>query len=356
MKKCILLSLAIFLLIPAARPQGCMAVRHIAGFGQYGQMEYNTAGGQWFLNINNRYFRAFRTFKETKDQNTPKASQVVNKTFTTDFTILRLMNNGWSLAGNVPIAANSRSTTFEHGGTRHTTHSFGLGDIRFTVYKWLMNPATHPKGNIQLGLGVKLPTGDYKYLDYYYVTDSTKMLNPVDQSIQLGDGGTGLIMELNSFLNISRKISLYGNLFYMANPREQNGVTTAKNTPLSPMSIKAGSDVMSVPDQFTARVGADFLLGRFGVEAGIRAEGVPVNDLIGGSGGLRRAGYNISAEPGISYRMKSVLLYAYVPVSLKRSISQSVTDKNISKITGTRTVSPGGFPDYLVFAGISFKL
>jgi hypothetical protein len=356
MKKCIFLFFSIFLLAAVAKPQGCMAVRHIAGFGQYGQMEYNAAGNQWFLNVNNRYFRAFRTFKETKDQNTPKASQVVNKTFTTDFTILRLMNNGWSIAGNVPIAVNSRSTTFEHSGTRHATRSFGLGDIRFTVYKWLMNPATHAKGNIQLGLGIKLPTGDYKYQDYYYVNDSTKVLNPVDQSIQLGDGGTGLIIELNSFLNINRKISLYGNLFYMANPREHNGVTTAKNASLTATSIKAGSDVMSVPDQFTARVGADILFGKLGVEAGIRAEGVPVHDLIGGSSGLRRAGYNISAEPGISYRLKSVLLYAYVPVSLKRSISQSVTDKNISRITGTRTVSPGGFPDYLVFAGVSFKL
>jgi hypothetical protein len=356
MKKCILLSLAILLLVPAAKPQGCMAVRHIAGFGQYGQMEYSTAGSQWFLNVNNRYFRSFRTFRGTEDQKTPKAGQVINKTFTTDLTILRLMKNGWFITGNVPITANSRSTTFEHGGIRHVTHSFGLGDIRFTVYKWVLKPASHVKGNIQVGLGIKLPTGDYKYQDYYFVNDTAKILNPVDQSIQLGDGGTGVIMELNSFLNISRKISLYANLFYMANPREYNGVTTAKNAPLTWLSIKAGSDVMSVPDQFTVRAGADFLFGKFGAEAGIRAEGVPVNDLIGGSGGLRRAGYNFSAEPGISFRIKRVLLYSYVPVSLKRSISQSVTDKNISRITDTKTINPGGFPDYLVFAGVSFKL
>lgn len=356
MKKCILLSFLILLLIQDAQSQGCMAVRHIAGFGQYGQMEYNAGAGKWFLNVNNRYFNSYKTFIETKDQKTPKANQVINKVFTTDFTLLKLLDNGWSFALNVPFTANSRSTTFEHGGKRHSTHSFGLGDMRFTTYKWLLPTATHQKGNIQLGVGIKLPTGDYKYQDYYFVNDSTKTLNPVDQSIQLGDGGTGILLELNSFYSISKKISLYQNFFYMANPREQNGVTTAKNAPLSPLSIKAGSDVMSVADQFTIRAGADFQFGKLGVEAGIRAEGVPVNDLIGGSEGLRRAGYNISIEPGINYKIKNVLLYAYVPVSIQRSISQSVTDKNISKINGIRTVSPGGIPDYLVFAGVSFKL
>ena len=340
----------------ASHSQGCVAVRAIAGFGQYGQMEYNSSSSKWFMNLNNRYFRSFRTFKGTADQHTPRKEEVINKVFTSDITLLRLLDNGWSLTLDVPVIAASRSTTFEHGGKRHATHSFGLGDLRFTVYKWLADPLTHAKGNAQLGLGIKLPTGDYKFRDYYYVNDSTRMLNPVDQSIQLGDGGTGIIAELNAFYAIGRSIHLYGNIFYMANPREQNGVTTAKNGPVSALLMKVGGEVMSVPDQYTIRAGIKYMPKNFGAEAGIRAEGVPPNDLIGASGGLRRAGYNVSVEPGISYKMKNCLLYAYVPVSLKRSISQSVTDKKITNITGTYTISPGGYADYLVFAGISFKL
>ncbi len=45
--------------------------------------------------------------------------------------------------------------------------------------------------------------------------DSTKVLSAVNPSIQLGDGGTGIITELNLFyvLNAARTISFYGNLF-----------------------------------------------------------------------------------------------------------------------------------------------
>ena len=55
------------------------------------------------------------------------------------------------------------------------------------------------------GWELKLPTGDYKYQDYFYKNDSTKVLGPVDQSIQLGDGGTGITLELNSFYSLSQK-------------------------------------------------------------------------------------------------------------------------------------------------------
>src|SRR5207237_1694711 len=104
---------------------------------------------------------------------------------------------GWSVDLSLPIAANSRSATKEHGGAgtnRHITNSFGLNDIRFTVYKWILKPGDNQKGNIQIGLGIKLPTGDYKYEDIFYKNhDSSKVLAPVNASIQLGDGGTGLI-------------------------------------------------------------------------------------------------------------------------------------------------------------------
>lgn len=356
MKKFIFSTLVLLLVQHSLQSQGCIAVRAIAGFGQYGQMEYNSSSSKWFVNVNNRYFRSFRTFKGTADQHTPKKDEVVNKVFTTDITLLRLFNNGWSVTLDVPVIDNSRSTAFEHGGKRHATRSFGLGDLRFTLYKWLADPQTHAKGNVQIGLGLKLPTGDYKFQDYYYQNDSTRILNPVDQSIQLGDGGTGLIAELNAFYTIGKSLHLYGNLFYMANPREQNGVSTAKNGPVSAISIKAGAEVMSVPDQYTIRAGVKYMPKNLGIEGGLRAEGVPVNDLIGESGGLRRAGYNISIEPGLSYKLKNCLVYVYVPVSLKRSISQSVTDKKLTNLTGVYTISPGGYADYLVFAGISFRL
>ena len=109
---------------------------------------------------------------------------------------------------DVPIIANNRSSLYEHGGkSRHSTQSFGLGDVRLGAYKWLVDPIRMTKGNVQVGLGLKLPTGDYKYTDKFFVNDSTNILGPVDQSIQLGDGGLGFTTELNAYYTISKNFT-----------------------------------------------------------------------------------------------------------------------------------------------------
>jgi hypothetical protein len=69
----------------------------------------------------------------------------------------------------VPVLAFTRSSLYEHDGkTRHSTNSFGIGDIRFAAYRWMFDPKTSHKGNLQVGLGLKLPTGSYNYMDYFY--------------------------------------------------------------------------------------------------------------------------------------------------------------------------------------------
>ena len=184
----------------------------------------------------------------------------------------------------------ARSSLYEHDGkTRHSTFSFGIGDIRIAAYRWMLDPAKNPKGNVQIGLGIKLPTGDYKYQDFFYKNDSTKVLGPVDQSIQLGDGGTGLTSEINAYYNISQKIGVYGSFYYLLNPREQNGVSTARGANPSAANIANGSYVMSVPDQYSLRAGATLQTQKIVLTAGIRYEVVPENDLIGGNKGFRRA-------------------------------------------------------------------
>ena len=218
--------------------------------------------------------------------------------------------------------------------------------------------AVKQKINIQLGLGLKLPTGDYKYQDFFYRNDSTKVLSAVNPSIQLGDGGTGIITELNLFyiVNTARTISLYGNFYYLINPREQNGVSfTAGRIPARIDSL-ANNIILSVPDQFSIRVGASFNLKNWSISAGIRNEGSPVEDFMGGSEGVRRAGHNLSVEPGILYKMKKTSFYVFVPFIVNRKISQNVPDKFKSKYTGVYTVTPGGSGNYQVFAGVLFKL
>jgi hypothetical protein len=359
MKSIIIIAAFSFLFINLAKSQGCIAVRNISGFGQYNLTSNAFVTSQWQLNINTRYFKAYRDFKGKTNLNTPGPNQNIIKSYSMDIGITRLLNKGWSLDFNVPVSSNSRSSTTEHGGPntpRHTTHAFGIGDIRFTAYKWLLAPRVTQKGNIQLGLAIKLPTGDYKYQDYFYRNDTTRVLSSVNPAIQLGDGGTGIITEVNTFyfFNSKQQVGLYGNFYYLINPRDQNGVQYTQGKPPSPLLIEAAGLENSVPDVYSFRAGINFNFKDWSFSAGLRDEGSPVHDFIGENNGTRRAGYTLSAEPGIVYKLKKATLYTYVPFTISHAIKQNVIDKRISEKTGIYTVGPGGSGDYQVFIGAQF--
>jgi len=339
--------------------QGCVAIRSTAGIG----MEHPGQGdtlSSWLISFNNRYFKSFRHYVGTVQQKQRIAlgNNVINHQYTGDVSITRVFNSRWSLAIDLPIEANSRSQTYTENSLLHrfSTHSFGEGDIRVTLYSWLWNPANFHKGNIQVGLGMKFPTGEYNYQDYFKTSDSTKTYGPVDQSIQLGDGGTGISAEVNAYYNFSPLISVYGNFYYLSNPRDENGVSNAHGGPVSASSIANGSNIMSVPDQYMARAGVNFSLHNLVLSAGVRDECLPVHDLIGGSDGFRRPGYIISAEPGVTYKLKRATLYAFVPVALVRDRTQSVPDKITTALTGKFTNGDAAFADYLINVGVTFKL
>ena len=357
--KNLVIFLCALLIGSTAHSQGCIMVRNISGFGQYNLTDNAFTTSQWQLNVTNRYFKAYHDYKGTVDQRTPKQDESIVKSFSTDITLSRLFDNGWSVDITLPFAANSRSADLEHGGAgtaRHTTHTFGIGDIWFTAYKWLLKPTVSQKGNLQLGLGIKLPTGDYKYQDYFYRNDTTKVLAPVNASIGLGDGGTGIITELNTFYFFNKSINFYGNFYYLVNPRDQSGVSTTNGKTPTPLQVETGADVYSVPDIYSIRGGFNFNFTRLTLSAGLRDEGVPVHDLVGGSDGLRRPGHNLSAEPGIVYKMKKASLYAYLPFIISRKILQNPTDFLATKITGVYRIGAGGSGDYSIFAGVQFKL
>ncbi|HEX2607418.1 MAG TPA: hypothetical protein VHK91_08565, partial [Flavisolibacter sp.] len=302
--KYFLFSLLAFASFAKADAQGCVAIRNNGGSCTL--MEPHEEGsaaatkGNWIFSLNSRYFKSFRHFVGTEEQKqrVEQGTEVINHVFSTELDLVRVINKRWSAGLFVPVINNLRSSLYEHDGkTRHTTGSFGVGDIRIAAYAWLIDPAKHSKGNIQLGLGIKLPTGDYRYQDFFYKNDSTRVLGPVDQSIQLGDGGTGISLEANTYLHLTRKLSAYFNGFYLSNPREQNGVSTARGGAPSATAIAYRSDVMSVPDQYMARIGASFSQQQFTFSGGVRLEGLPAEDLIGGSDGFRRPGYVVSVEP-----------------------------------------------------------
>lgn len=349
----------------AARGQGCVAIRSNGSACTITSAHDPAAARNWVVALNSRYFKSYKHFVGTEEQKerVEAGTEVINHTVSTEVGLTRNFNPRWSAALFVPLTSNARSSMYEHYGNssksplaRRSTHSFGLGDIRLAAYYWLVDPVRMSKGNVQLGLGLKLPTGDYRYADYFYKNDSTKILGPVDQSIQLGDGGTGLTLEANSYLALTRKTSLYFNGYYLANPREQNGVSTARGGTPSATALAYGSDVMSVPDQYMVRAGASHHVGGLTLSGGARLECVPAEDLIGGSNGFRRPGYVLSAEPVVAWKMKRTQLYVSVPVALVRDRTQSVPDKIRTAKTGVYAQGDAAFADYSINAGVAFAL
>lgn len=358
--KHIFIFLALTALYQYSNAQGCVAIRgNGATCTMTGHDEAsNVKSGFWTFSMNDRYFKSFRHFVGTEEQKQRVAlgSQVINRVFSTELGLVRQFNSRWSLAFFAPIISNGRSSLYEHDGKhRHSTGSFGLGDIRFATYYWLANPAKSSRANVQVGLGIKLPSGDYKYQDYFIKTDSTKVLGPVDQSIQLGDGGTGITLETNAFYNFSKRTSIFFNGFYLSNPREQNGVSTKRGATPTATDILYTSDVMSVPDQYMIRLGAAYAVNGFNFSGGMRMECVPSEDLIGGSNGFRRPGYVLSVEPVVAYKVKHTQFYLSVPYAVQRNRTQSVPDKIKTQKTGVYSKGDAAFADYTVNFGVAFS-
>ena len=346
--------------------QGCVAIKGSGASCMLAHPE-NTNKAGWVFTSGFRYFKSFRHFSgkiENKDR-LVQGTEVINHTATVDLSLTRILDDRWSVMLDAPITSNARSSLYEHGlvngayvkKERRSTHSFGLGDVRIAAYRWMFDPAKHQNGNIQLGFGIKLPTGDDNYKDYWYNVgpNGTKELRTVDQSIQLGDGGTGFTFEANTFYNFKSNFGVYGNFYYLSNPREQNGVRTYRETLISSLANEA---ISSVPDQYMARAGFNYSfkhLKGLSIAAGTRLEGIPVYDLIGGSGDFRRPGYVWSVEPVINYAFNKCSFFASVLVAFVRNRTQSVTDKENSILRNKFTRGDAAFADYTINIGFSTR-
>jgi hypothetical protein len=352
----ILGTIAILFTANQVNAQGCVAIRTTGGSLCTMQHPGEEGAHQdaWQFNIGYRYFKSFRHFVGTEEQKErlEEHTEVINHVHTMNLSLARNINSRLSLSVGFPVLANARSQRARFGNEdRYSTHSFGIGDMNITLYRWMLDPTVSRKGNFQLGLGLKLPTGDYKYQDYFPVSEDEKELRSVDQSIQLGDGGTGITTEMNWFYNFNQTVGLYGNMFYLVNPREQNGVPTFRSN--------VNEQIMSVPDQYMARLGVNYVFGHaaksFSASLGGRLEGIPVHDLVGGSEGFRRPGYIVSAEPGVNLLVKKSTFFLSVPVALVRCRTQSVPDKETTAQTGNYRQGDAAFADYLINIGFTTK-
>ena len=336
--------------------QGCVAIRGASSCGTGMGSSFNLMKGELLAGTSFRYFKSFRHFRGSEEEThrLEQGTEVINSSYFFDLTLSYGITD--RLYGNIIIPAvyHSRSSMYEHGGNppngigeRHETSSKGLADMRLWMGYWLFDPAAN-HFNYSLGLGLKLPTGNYNYQDRFYNQGPNRdqdLEKVVDQSIQPGDGGTGFTVETQGFHPINKKITLNSTFYYLFNIKETNGVMT-----------RNGRSEFSCPDQFAARLGVSYVTDKgLSVYMGGRVEGVPANDIIGGSSGYRRPGYVISIEPGLTYVKKMFSFNLNVPLAIVRNRIQSYEDRQRSLQTGNYVHGDAAFADYLISTGIFYR-
>ncbi len=372
MQKIILSLLIVMAIHTNVQSQGCVAIRTVGGLNtmehsmQHEMMHDSSASKikepKWDLNISGRYFKSFRHYSGTTEQTQRVAdgTDVRNFSRTIDITLVRKLNENWSIGVGLPLIYNERTSLYEHisnvkGSPRFSTYSQGIGDIRLTAYRWIIAPKQGSKGNLLGGIGIKLPTGNYKATDEFHTSLTTTRVGPVDQSIQLGDGGWGLSLELNGFRSINKTWSLYSYGYYLINPMGNNGVSTARGGTPTAAAIKYTSNVMSVPDQYLLRAGTNWTKNALTISLGARFECLPASDLIGDDSGFRRPGSVLAVEPGANYQYKQFNFYLYTPIAVRRERPQSYPDKLRTNDTGVFARGDAAFADYSLSFGVGYR-
>jgi hypothetical protein len=357
---CILLMIAVAglgLLFPSqtARAQGCIVARQSTpmvgvqcdtgreGTGSHSSDSGFLDRGRWQLQVGFRKQRSHRHFVGTQEQKqrATAGTEVVNNTYLYDVALTYAVNKRFNITAAVPFQRSTR----RRGTSSQIFHSFGIGDISVTGRWWLRKPPAETGWNVSLGVGMKLPTGKSDVQNTVPASNGNGTVTQfVDQSIQLGDKGWGVPLDLQAYKNIGRT-TLYASATYLLNPRDTNGVPTGRG--------RASEAIQSVSDQYLARLGVSRPIPwtrQFAATLGWRIEGVPVRDLIGKSNGFRRPGYAMSIEPGVLYFRRKDTWSFTVPIAAGRNRKRSVSDILVGSAGGD-----AAFADYLILAGYSHR-
>ena len=253
---------------------------------------------EWQVAVDYRYLHADRFYIGTQQVVPPSqffGQPLMINVHSVDWTVTYAVSDRFNLRLTVPFSVGTQSAV-RADTVRHDAHAFGFGDIGLAGNAWLLNPRTHTTGNIAVGAGVKFPTGDSKYADSYFLANHSSSQFPVDQAIELGDGGWGIILQGQAFRQFAPRAFVYFTGSYLVSPRNQTDVVRAPTAPGSTVHI-------SVPDVYTGRLGVSYgVLPEQGlsVSLGGRVDGIPYHDLIGGSDGFRRPSVIVFLDPAVA--------------------------------------------------------
>lgn len=365
--------MAIGVLAPAheSLAQGCVAVRGcsigspnhaLSGDG------VGLGGGNWQASVGYRFFESDRHFSGGEEPRVngltrkQRGTEVINDSHFIDLGLLYQITPRYSVSFTLPFVQHTRSAPYEHSGIRRDTSSGGIADVRGSFGAWVWDPTTKPKGNLQVALGFKAPTGDYNAQDTFYQdqdpgagVDIQPVRRAVDQSIQPGDGGWGVTFELSGYYEIAPRLFGYAQMYYLFNPQNTNGTKspTARSDAGPTVNGVSIDNGMAITDQYLFRAGFTYVVWpkqNLTLSLGGRMEGVPVEDLNGNAGdreGFRRPGYAIAIEPGINWMPGKWNVGVTVPVLLAANRERSYWDEQKGRH------GDAAFADYLITFSVS---
>jgi hypothetical protein len=326
--------------------------------------------GEWHVSVTARNLVSNDHYNGTVEQHERQERQnyITNRQNLIDIGISRVLTPRVSVAIGVPFVYSAwafRDPASPLPGPRIEEPQWGrgLGDISVSGRYWLFDPGTHLDWNLAAGAGLKMPTGNEAYQDTFVNVQGAVpgiLGNPVanfvrredrqyvDQSVQPGDGGWGLMMEAHGFWRVSR-VFLFASGSYLANPRDTNDTPSILATLGIPaVGPREGLGVNSVPDQYMARVGGTVpVIKGFSASLAWRMEGLPRYDLLGDSHGWRRPGTAMFIEPGVSYSSGPHTISLNVPLAYY-----------YNRHTNPYTDNPGDatFPRHIFLTSYSFRL
>jgi hypothetical protein len=283
--------------------------------------------GQWQIAIGYRGQRSAKHFVGTVEQHERQelGTAIVNNVHLFDFAASYTATPRWTFSVGVPFMYAKRKRPGALDLPRITNspdqifESVGFGDVTIGARAWVIRPPSESRQNVAIGVSLKLPTGK-KDVTSTVPTVNGDVTRVVDQSIQLGDGGFGVAIDLQAYKAV-KFLTFFAAGTYLLNPRNTNGVQTGRGRP--------SEAIMSVSDQYVARIGVAVPAPKIrglSISFGGRIEGVPVRDLLGKSEGFRRPGYAISVEPGLMYTRKRDTWSIGLPFAVQRNRRQSVSD------------------------------
>jgi hypothetical protein len=333
---------AVLLMTPLqmAWGQGCIVSRSNGDVGGPESQGGYLAPGDFSVNIGYRHQFSFRHFiGDVEQPRIALGTQVENKLNLENLAITYQITHRFSVTADLPVMSASRHTN--NTSLFYTTD--GIGDTAFMVNGWVWNPEENTRGNVQLGVGLLVPSG---------TSNASNLVNGqpkyVDYSIQPGQGGWGIPLQWASYKNV-QSFQVFFNGSYTAMVQDLNTSYLRSNT-VNPVTML---QYTAISDQYLAEGGVAHAVSRIKgltVTLGPRWEGVPSKNLFPGENlGFRRPGYALSIEPGAQLARGKSVFSVQVGRALYRNRTVSVPDAL------TNGHGDAAFADWVWLASYSYR-